>query len=89
MKAEAGRSPVAYLDEVGLFKVPVLAAHCVHLEQSEIALLAEKGVSVSHNPASNLKLGSGIAPISTMLDNGVNVSLGTDGAAEQQFPGSD
>lgn len=81
IKADSGISPVEYLDKIGLFQVPVLAAHCVHLEHSDITLLAENNVSVSHNPASNMKLGSGIAPICAMLDNRVNVSLGTDGAA--------
>lgn len=81
IKADSGISPVEYLDETGLFQIPVLAAHCVHLEPSDITLLAENNVSVSHNPASNMKLGSGIAPISSMLESGVNISLGTDGAA--------
>lgn len=80
-RAQYGCTPVALLNETGLFDYPVLAAHCVHLEEADIAILAEKKVGVAHNPGSNLKLGSGVAPLSRLLEAGVTVGLGTDGAA--------
>lgn len=76
-----GCRPVEHLDKLGFFSRPALVAHAVHLTDEEIALLAERGVSVSHNPASNLKLASGIARVPDMLEAGVTVSLGTDSAA--------
>lgn len=78
---ESGKSPVVYLNDLGVFDVPTLAAHCVHVNQEDIGILAEKNVRVSHNPGSNLKLGSGIAPLPEMLAAGVTVGLGTDGTA--------
>lgn len=75
-------SPVAWLDRVGLLSHPhVLGAHCVHIGPNDIDILAEREVHVSSNPQSNLKLGSGIAPLKELLERGVSVSLGTDGAA--------
>ena len=65
----------------GIFDVPVIAAHCVHLSESDMEILNRKGVSVAHNPTSNLKLGSGIAQIPDLLKKGINVTLGTDGTA--------
>jgi 5-methylthioadenosine/S-adenosylhomocysteine deaminase len=76
-----GISPVQYLNRLGIFNLPTLAAHCVHVDKEDIMILLRKNVSVVHNPGSNMKLGSGIAPIDEMLDQGVCVSLGTDGAA--------
>ncbi|CAM4217164.1 amidohydrolase [Paenibacillus tarimensis] len=76
-----GCRPVEHLDKLGLFSRPSLVAHAVHLQDDEIALLAERGVAVSHNAASNLKLASGIARVPELLKSGVTVSLGTDGAA--------
>jgi 5-methylthioadenosine/S-adenosylhomocysteine deaminase len=76
-----GLRPVAHLDKLGMFSRPSLVAHAVHLTDEEIALLAERGVAVSHNPASNLKLASGVARVPELLRAGVTVSLGTDGAA--------
>lgn len=75
-----GLAPIQYVHRVGLFTVPVTAAHCVHLLPEEIALLAEREVGVAHCPNSNMKLGSGIAPVATYLDAGVIVAVGTDGA---------
>ena len=72
---------VELLDEIGFLTDRFLAVHCVHLTPDEIKLLADRGVSISHNPAANLYLGSGIAPIPACLQDGINVSLGTDGAA--------
>ncbi|HZJ83433.1 MAG TPA: amidohydrolase [Clostridia bacterium] len=78
---EYGKTPVKHLYDMGLFDGQVLAAHCVHLSDKDIEILKEKDVKVSHCPISNLKLGSGIAPIERMLDRGITVSLGTDGVA--------
>ena len=76
-----GKSPVEWLEELGVFAVPVLAAHCVWVDEKDIDILAAHNVSVAHCPSSNLKLASGIAPVWRMLELGVNVALGTDGAA--------
>ncbi len=74
-----GKSPSEYLRDLGVFDVPTLAAHCVHLSDSDIDILLEKGVSVSHNPQSNMKLASGVAPVARMLRRGLTVGFGTDG----------
>ncbi len=74
-----GKTPAAVLAEHGVFDVRTTAAHCVWVSDEDIDLLREKNVTVAHNPVSNLKLGSGVAPIAKMLERGVRVSLGTDG----------
>ncbi|WP_414811930.1 amidohydrolase [Paenibacillus algorifonticola] len=76
-----GVRPVQHLDNLGFFSRPALVAHAVHLNDDEIALLADRKVAVSHNPVSNLKLASGIARVPDLLRAGVTVSLGTDSAA--------
>lgn len=76
-----GKTPVALMDELGLFELPVLAAHCVHLTEEDIRILAEKRAGIAHNPESNMKLASGIAPVTALLNAGAVVGLGTDGAA--------
>lgn len=76
-----GLRPVEHLDRLGFFSRPALVAHAVHLNDDEIELLAAKGVAVSHNPVSNLKLASGMARVPELLRAGVTVSLGTDSAA--------
>lgn len=76
-----GMSPVEWFNSLGAFDIPMTAAHCVWVDENDIRILAEKGVSVAHNPASNMKLASGFAPIAAMMDAGVNVCLGTDGMA--------
>ena len=76
-----GKTPAEWFDALGLFSSPTTAAHCVHLTDDDMSLLKERNVSVVHNPTSNLKLGSGVARIPDMIDKGINVSLGTDGAA--------
>ncbi len=76
-----GRSPTQQLNHLGFLDQPVIAAHCVHLTQEDLDIIAEKQVGVSHNPGSNLKLGSGIAPVTEMLQRGIKVGLGTDGAS--------
>ena len=68
-------------DRNGLFDVPCIAAHCVQVDDKDMDILAKKGVSVVSNPASNMKLGNGFAPIPEMMEKGINVCLGTDGAA--------
>lgn len=67
--------------QCGIFNVPVIAAHCVHLSDHDMDILREKRINVAHNPTSNLKLGSGVANVPRMIDSKINVSLGTDGAA--------
>ncbi|WP_373864005.1 amidohydrolase [Paenibacillus agaridevorans] len=76
-----GVRPVEHLHRLGFFSRPALVAHAVHLNDEEIAMLAENGVSVAHNPVSNLKLASGIARLPELLRAGVKVGLGTDSAA--------
>ncbi|MFE5317219.1 amidohydrolase [Paenibacillus sp. NPDC056579] len=76
-----GARPVAHLEKLGVFARPTLIAHGVHLTDEEIQVLKKYDVRVSHNPGSNLKLASGIARVPELLNNGVKVSLGTDGAA--------
>lgn len=78
---EHGFRPPKLLYDLGLFDFPVIAAHCVHLNDDDIGMLAEKNVGVAHNPGSNLKLGSGIAPVARMLQSGIKVGIGTDGAS--------
>jgi 5-methylthioadenosine/S-adenosylhomocysteine deaminase len=76
-----GVSPVAYLNNLGLFEVGTLAAHCVHVSEDDMAIMATKHVRVVHNPQSNLKLASGFAPIMDMKEHNVLVALGADGAS--------
>ncbi len=76
-----GKRPIAYLDDCGLLHSNTVLVHCVDITEDEIALLAQRGTCVSHNPKSNLKLASGIAPLPAMLDAGMTLGLGTDGAA--------
>lgn len=80
-KEKYDKSPTKFLKEVNFFSVPILAAHCIYLDESDMEILAENNVGVTHNPLSNMKLGSGIANISKMIDKGINVGLGTDGVA--------
>lgn len=76
-----GITPIALMDQIGLFDRPTLAAHCVHVNEEDIQIMAEKHVCVAHNPGSNLKLASGIAPVPKMRSAGITVGLGTDGAS--------
>lgn len=76
-----GMRPFEYLDSLGLLGPDVLAAHAVWLSDSEIEIIKEKGVKLSHNPCSNMKLASGISPVDKLLKEGVCVSLGTDGSS--------
>jgi 5-methylthioadenosine/S-adenosylhomocysteine deaminase len=79
--AEHGVRPLERLSRLGLVSPSLIAVHAVHLERYEIELLARHGCSVVHCPSSNLKLASGFAPVAALLNAGVNVALGTDGAA--------
>lgn len=80
-RANFGMSPVQYLESIGLLEARVLAAHCVHVDDKDIALMKTRNVHVLHNPTSNLKLSSGIAPVTKFLERGMNVAIGTDGNA--------
>jgi 5-methylthioadenosine/S-adenosylhomocysteine deaminase len=80
VESETGMRNVLYLDSLGVSGAHVLLAHCVHLNDDEVGMLASKGTHVAHCPSSNMKLGSGVAPVSEMLARGVSVSLGADGA---------
>jgi len=74
-----GQTPVEYVNGLGLLEAKVIGAHCVHVTDAEIRLLARKRVGVSHNPTSNLKLASGVAPVLRLRQAGVAVGIGTDG----------
>jgi 5-methylthioadenosine/S-adenosylhomocysteine deaminase len=76
-----GKSPIRHVYDLGVLDVHTLAAHCVHVDQNDIELMVEKGVHPVNNPGSNMKLASGFAPVQAMLEKGLNVSLGTDGAS--------
>lgn len=76
-----GKRPFEVVSETGLFELGTLAAHCVHLSDNEIEIIKQKKIRVAHNPGSNMKLASGIAPVPKLLQEGVIVGLGTDGAS--------
>ncbi len=80
-KEKYGMTPTEVFYKNGVFDVPVIAAHGVWLEENDMEILAKCGATVVHNPVSNLKLASGIAPVAKMVEKGVNVALGTDGVA--------
>jgi 5-methylthioadenosine/S-adenosylhomocysteine deaminase len=77
---ETNQRNIAYLHSLGLTGKDVALAHCIHVDDTELGILANTGTHVAHCPSSNLKLGSGIAPIKEMLERGISVSLGADGA---------
>ena len=79
--AKYGKTPAQWFNDLGTFESPTFAAHCVWVTEGDMEIMKAKGVSAVHNPSSNMKLGSGFAPIPKMLDMGINVTLGTDGAA--------
>jgi 5-methylthioadenosine/S-adenosylhomocysteine deaminase len=80
-RREHGMPVVPWVKKHRLFEARVLAAHCVHVDEGDIRTLKEAGAGVAHNPTSNLKLGSGVAPVAAMLDLGIAVGIGTDGTA--------
>ena len=81
IKSEQGQTPIAYLDKIGLLDERTLLAHVVWVDNDDIDILAKRGAKISHNPESNMKLASGIAPIPKILSCGITVGLGTDGCA--------
>ena len=81
MREEQGMPVIPYVKKQGLFEAKVIAAHCVHIDPGEIRTLKNHGAGVAHNPSSNLKLASGFAPVTKMLEAGLNVGIGTDGPA--------
>jgi 5-methylthioadenosine/S-adenosylhomocysteine deaminase len=80
-RREHGMPVVPWVKKHRVFDARVLAAHCVHVDEGEIRTLTDHGAGIAHNPTSNLKLGSGVAPVVKMLDLGASVGIGTDGAA--------
>jgi 5-methylthioadenosine/S-adenosylhomocysteine deaminase len=80
-RAEHDMPVVPYVKKHNVFEAKVLAAHCVHIDEGEMHTLLHHGAGVSHNPSSNLKLASGVAPVKQMLEHGLNVGIGTDGPA--------
>lgn len=81
IREEHGKSPVEYLAENGFLDKSLIAAHCVYLSQNDMDLLRSFDVKVAHNPVSNMKLASGIAPVPALMAHGITVGLGTDGCA--------
>jgi 5-methylthioadenosine/S-adenosylhomocysteine deaminase len=81
MRNEQGMPVVPYVKKQGVLEAKVIAAHCVHIDIGEIRTLQHVNAGISHNPSSNLKLASGFAPVQKMLENGLNVGIGTDGPA--------
>ncbi len=81
VKEKYGKTPVELLHSLGLLGPRLLAAHCVWITEGEMELMAGRGAKPVHNPTSNLKLASGISPVPAMLEKGIPVALGTDGAA--------
>ncbi len=81
IKKQTGRTPVEYIYSLGLFERPTLAAHCVQLTGNDMEIMKKMNVSVVTNPASNMKLGNGFAPVPELNEKGINVCIGTDGAA--------
>jgi len=81
MRRENGIPVIPYVKKYNLLDTKLIAAHCVHIDEGEIRSLLHAGAGVAHNPSSNMKLASGIAPVKRMLDQGVKVGIGTDGPA--------
>jgi len=81
VRKEAGMPVVPYIKKLGMLDTRLIAAHCVHVDDGEIRTMNRAGTGIAHNPSSNLKLASGFAPIARMLEMGMNVGIGTDGAA--------
>ncbi|MCQ2971226.1 5-methylthioadenosine/S-adenosylhomocysteine deaminase [Methanobrevibacter gottschalkii] len=81
ISSEKGLRPFEYLDKIGFLGPDVVAAHCVWLSDNEIEIIKKNNVKISHNPCSNMKLASGIAPVSKLIENDICVSIGTDGAS--------
>ena len=73
-------TPTVHLDKLGLVDKNSIAAHCVHLTEEDMEIIVSKGLGVSHNPQSNMKISSGIAPIHKLVQRGARVGIGTDGS---------
>ena len=80
-KQRHGKTPARWFYDLGIMDLPVIAAHCVYVEDEDIALLSAQDVTCVHNPTSNMKLGSGFMPVQKLMDAGIRVCLGTDGSA--------
>lgn len=81
MRREQGMPVIPYVKKLGLLEAKVIAAHCVHVDEGEMRTFQHYNTGIAHNPSSNLKLASGIAPVKKMLELGLNVGIGTDGPA--------
>ena len=81
LKKDKGQTPFEYLDDLGVLSENTIAAHGVWTTDDEMKILNKRNVSISHNPASNMKLASGIAPVEKYFENNINVSIGTDGVS--------
>ena len=81
IQEQYGKRPFKYIEDTGLFDQPTIAAHCVWLDDEDISIIQKHNISVIHNAGSNMKLASGVAPVPKLLQAGVNVALGTDGAS--------
>ena len=80
LRAQTGLSPTQWLESLGVFERPVLAAHSIHLDETDLEIYRRRGVHVTYNPVSNMKLASGVMPYRRMRELGIPISLGTDGA---------
>ena len=81
IRKQYGKTPIRHVYDLGLFEVPVLAAHCVHLTEDDLDILQQVKVGIAHNPTSNMKLASGMAPIPHILERNIVLGIGTDGAS--------
>ncbi|MBR1697706.1 MAG: amidohydrolase [Anaerovibrio sp.] len=81
IQEQYGKRPFKYIEDTGLFELPAIAAHCVWLDDEDIAIMKKHNISAIHNPGSNMKLASGVSPVPRLLKEGINVALGTDGAS--------
>ena len=79
IRQKYGKTPVEYLEDLGVFRFPTLAAHCVQVTEHDMEILSRQGVAVAYNPQSNMKLASGVAPVTAMMRHGMTVGFGTDG----------
>lgn len=75
------KTPTELFEAAGVFEQKTIAAHCVHVTESDMDILLKNNISIAHNPTSNLKLASGIAPVNMFVEKGINVAIGTDGAS--------
>jgi len=81
IRSTTGTTPIGHLDRAGVLDERTLLAHCVWVDDADVAIIAERGAGISHNPESNMKLASGVAPVARMLAAGICVGLGSDGCA--------